>query len=425
MNYEEESYKLNVNKDNEVSTTMFTYDNDHDFSGFWFYNDNSTSYAVNDKGEIISSNSGNFKLGSNTFVRRISLNEGEIGKTQSVKNSERMVYIEKKDMEVSDVELVETSIDDTSLLYNRDTLLITNSNNENYLGSYYVEFVDSSNNMTKLIVNLNLKTIMKQTGSTYYNVDVLENTLEETTRKITREDSNPKVNFNLKDGDDINSNIIYAYRSRDISDEEFVIYDNDGISTINSVLLGVHLVSDIEIIGENAFRKCANLKQMIIPNSVTTIGDYVFYECTSLEQVTVSNNLSRISRYAFCGCTGLKQVTIPNSITSIDEYAFNDCSSLEQITIPINVTFIYVGTFRGCTSLEQVTIPNNIKSLSEKAFTNCNNIETIIITNYNDVVTDNNGNGINDRIESALNINDYTKTGETDNTITYTKNKSQ
>ena len=35
-------------------------------------------------------------------------------------------------------------------------------------------------------------------------------------------------------------------------------------------------------IGGQAFKDCVNLREVIIPNSVTTIGDYAFVRCTGL-----------------------------------------------------------------------------------------------------------------------------------------------
>ena len=119
----------------------------------------------------------------------------------------------------------------------------------------------------------------------------------------------------------------------------------------------------------------------------------------------------------------MTQVTIPNSVTSIDYNNFDGCTSLEQVTIPNSVTEIGGSAFEACSELEKVTIPNTIETIDSTAFKECNIIETINITNYND------GDEISEKIITAFNISDNTHTLSdpipNDNTITYTKNKSQ
>ena len=43
--------------------------------------------------------------------------------------------------------------------------------------------------------------------------------------------------------------------------------------------------------------------------------------------------MMKFSKEAFYGCSSLKEVTIPNSVTSIEREAFLGCTSLTAITI--------------------------------------------------------------------------------------------
>ena len=96
------------------------------------------------------------------------------------------------------------------------------------------------------------------------------------------------------------------------------------------------------------------LKNITIPNTLTTINDYIFASCSDLTTVTMGNNILSIGRCAFYSCKSLTSVTIGNSVTSIGYSAFKYCSSLTSVTIPNSVTSIGGGAFFGCSNLTSV-----------------------------------------------------------------------
>ena len=100
------------------------------------------------------------------------------------------------------------------------------------------------------------------------------------------------------------------------------------------------------------------IKNLVIPNSVTSIGNYAFYYCYILTSVTIPNSVTSIGNSAFSGCSSLISVTIGESVTSIGSYAFNKCSSLTSVTIPESVTSIGYYAFYGCSSLP---VENNLR----------------------------------------------------------------
>ena len=127
---------------------------------------------------------------------------------------------------------------------------------------------------------------------------------------------------------------------------------------------------DVTSIGGHAFEGSFGLTSVTIGNSVKSIGDYAFWCCTGLTSVTIPNSVTSIEFDAFGGCSGLTSVTIPNSVTSIGPYAFSGCSGLTSVTIPNSVTSIGYGAFKGC-GLTSVTIGNSVKSIEENAFAKC------------------------------------------------------
>ncbi len=139
----------------------------------------------------------------------------------------------------------------------------------------------------------------------------------------------------------------------------------------NPLYYAHHLYSD-----ENT-----EIKDLVIPNSVTSIERSAFSGCSGLTSVTIPNSVTSIGSSAFSGCSGLTSVTIPNSVTSIGDYAFSRCSGLTSITIPNSVTSIENNLFSNCTSLTSVTIPNSVTSIGNFAFQNCSSFTSFAIPN--------------------------------------------
>ena len=123
------------------------------------------------------------------------------------------------------------------------------------------------------------------------------------------------------------------------------------------------------------------VKDLVIPNSVTSIGNCAFYGCSGLTSVTIPNSVESIEEDAFSGCSGLTSVTIGNSVTSIGESAFEDCFGLTSVTIPNSVTSIGGGAFSGCFGLTSVTIPNSVTSIGGGAFSGCFGLTSVTIPN--------------------------------------------
>ena len=87
------------------------------------------------------------------------------------------------------------------------------------------------------------------------------------------------------------------------------------------------------IIGANAFQENSVLTSITIPASVTSIGDYAFYRCNNLRDVVFESGsqLQTIGDQAFpdSGLSGT--ITIPASVTSIGQYAFSFCTGLTGV----------------------------------------------------------------------------------------------
>ena len=138
-------------------------------------------------------------------------------------------------------------------------------------------------------------------------------------------------------------------------------------------------LSKITFIGNYAFERCRNLKNVHIASSVTRIGSFAFADCISLKSATIPSSVTSIGRAAFIGCDGLTTISIPNSVIDIDREAFSYCPSLTSINIPSSVTSIGESAFKGCERLTSVNIPSSVTSISRSAFHGCSSLTSINI----------------------------------------------
>ena len=192
---------------------------------------------------------------------------------------------------------------------------------------------------------------------------------------------------------------------------EFAFYNCNGLTSVT-------IPNSVTTIGKSAYSGCSGLTSVTISNSVTSIGDYTFFGCSGLTSVHISdlaawcriafkynnsnplfyahhlylngeeikdlvipNSVTSIEYCAFYGCSGLTSVTIPNSVTSIGVSAFYNCSGLTSVTIPNSVTSIGYGVFFGCSGLTSVTIPNSVMSIGDNAFNRCSGLTSVTIPN--------------------------------------------
>lgn len=153
----------------------------------------------------------------------------------------------------------------------------------------------------------------------------------------------------------------------------------------NELILGCQntiIPNSVTSIGHGAFRECSGLTSISIPSSVTSIGSYAFDDCNNLTSIDISDldAWCRITfaEYSFTNDHRLflngeeiKELVIPNSVTSIGNYAFSCCSGLTSVTIPNSVTNIGYEAFYGCSGLTSVTIGSGIKTIDNLVFVYC------------------------------------------------------
>lgn len=141
-------------------------------------------------------------------------------------------------------------------------------------------------------------------------------------------------------------------------------------------LKSIKLPYGITIIRNLAFNGTA-LKEIELPDSVTTLGSSVLANCTSLVKAKLSSNISSSMPSLFENDTNLVTVVMDKNmpITSTGASVFRYCSSLKSVIVPSSVTSIGHYFAQNCSSLESVmvypTTPPSISSYSPFAGSTC------------------------------------------------------
>lgn len=147
----------------------------------------------------------------------------------------------------------------------------------------------------------------------------------------------------------------------DIFGNSYPIYDYE-----DSVC---ELPVDLRTIGSYAFSN-AEIKTIIIPNSVDTIKENAFEGNSYLEKIIIPSSVVTIGNSAFARCKQLKFASLPEHLTKIEDSLFHDCTNLIEIVIPSSVVEIGNHAFSGCISMRTFLIPHNIVKIGTNPFVN-------------------------------------------------------
>ena len=91
------------------------------------------------------------------------------------------------------------------------------------------------------------------------------------------------------------------------------------------------------------------------------VPKYFLFGDTNVKNIEIPNNITSISFGAFYNCSSLTSVIIPDSVTSIGWYVFSGCSDLTSVIVPDSVIYIGFQAFYGCISLTSITYKSTIE----------------------------------------------------------------
>ena len=75
----------------------------------------------------------------------------------------------------------------------------------------------------------------------------------------------------------------------------------------------------------------AGIKNVILPEGMTSVGDNAFAGCEALIAVAIPTSVTNIGNAAFQNCTALSAVLIPEGVQTIEDNAFKGCSALTSV----------------------------------------------------------------------------------------------
>ena len=131
----------------------------------------------------------------------------------------------------------------------------------------------------------------------------------------------------------------YAFESAGNNKDEFVVNMGSGVVTIKTnafhncqKLKHIRIPRTCISIEAKAFEDCQSLVEMHIPNPTCTLGAYAFAKCRNLQAVTLPNNITSIPAGLLMNCdNNLREIIIPESVTSIGSEAFGQVHDAQII----------------------------------------------------------------------------------------------
>ena len=155
------------------------------------------------------------------------------------------------------------------------------------------------------------------------------------------------------------------------------------ISVADSIFLNKTFIKNVTIpngittLGNEVF-KGTSISQVFIPYSVTAIGNGLFENCSSLKFVNNNTLITNIPAKMFADCSELNNILFLSSVQSVGEKAFYNCTSLKDLSFLKDTEQIDSFAFYN-TGVEQLVLSDSLESISDYAFAQCKNLQKVTI----------------------------------------------
>lgn len=155
-----------------------------------------------------------------------------------------------------------------------------------------------------------------------------------------------------------------------------------------------------EIIANEAFEDNLTLKEIFLPEEISSIYEKAFKNCTSLSKVNFPQSLSHLEEEAFYGCENLTKIIFGKSLIYLGKRTFFGCKNIEELVFSeepagIEITWnlgtkeivtiqngVYTIPFQGfsnCVKLKNLNLPKTLKRIEKEAFMNCEELRIVKI----------------------------------------------
>ncbi len=155
-------------------------------------------------------------------------------------------------------------------------------------------------------------------------------------------------------------------------------YTFKGTTSIPSSLMYVTLPSTLTSIEQYAFTYCNSLKELIIPEGITSIPKEMASYTSSLERVVFPSTLVSIGELSFRTSNLSGGVVIPEGCTTISNYAFKG-AGVTSVTLPSTLETVGQDIFYDCISITTVNSKSPI--IGYRMFYNCDSLTSITLEN--------------------------------------------
>lgn len=153
------------------------------------------------------------------------------------------------------------------------------------------------------------------------------------------------------------------------------------------------LPPNLESLAISAFKSCTKLVKIIIPSKVSVLSQDLFMDCTSLSEVTFEGNMVKIIPMNCFKSCNLSSFSLPSSVVMIETESFMDNKFLSNFMIDddSNLVSILVDAFAGCDHLKTIFLGEKVTDLSLGALSQMDALEEIRVSTKNERFSSKNG----------------------------------
>lgn len=155
---------------------------------------------------------------------------------------------------------------------------------------------------------------------------------------------------------------------------------------------------NVTSVAREAFRDCANMKEIVLPEGIVTIGENAFLSCYNLESITFPSSVETVGtnvvkntawekkEFEQSGAVIINNIlaavqnvsgeyTVPDGVVKIASGVFYGNTELTRVNTGEQLKEIGIYAFAGCTNLEEIALPSSLKVIGYGAFSHCGKLK--------------------------------------------------